>query len=192
MSLQKSDFEPRILRFAQYTRAASHFCKSSICSAARCVFSPTALLKKRTSFGCHCKSQISNPAYCASRNMHEPRHISASRRFAQRLDVCSHPPLCLKKDDHRSSFLRKGWDSNPRSVISRTHDFQSCALDQLSHLCVCCVYLTHYSLPPGIFPTTLNDYTTVRTRCQVFFAEILAFLRQNTHGRAFYIHACFF
>ena len=35
-------------------------------------------------------------------------------------------------------FLRKGWDSNPRSVISRTHDFQSCALDQLSHLCVLC------------------------------------------------------
>ena len=33
-------------------------------------------------------------------------------------------------------FLRKGWDSNPRSVISRTHDFQSCALDQLSHLCI--------------------------------------------------------
>ncbi len=33
-------------------------------------------------------------------------------------------------------FWRKGRDSNPRSVISRTHDFQSCALDQLSHLCM--------------------------------------------------------
>ena len=40
-------------------------------------------------------------------------------------------------------FLRKGWDSNPRSVISRTHDFQSCALDQLSHLCI-------YGLPWAI------------------------------------------
>ncbi len=29
---------------------------------------------------------------------------------------------------------RRERDSNPRSVISRTHDFQSCALDQLSHL----------------------------------------------------------
>ena len=31
---------------------------------------------------------------------------------------------------------RRERDSNPRSVISRTHDFQSCALDQLSHLSV--------------------------------------------------------
>ena len=44
--------------------------------------------------------------------------------------------------------LLRGWffcwrrerDSNSRSVISRTHDFQSCALDQLSHLSVRPVY----------------------------------------------------
>ena len=51
------------------------------------------------------------------------------------------------KKSHESfdswDFLRKGWDSNPRSVISRTHDFQSCALDQLSHLCI-------YGLPWAI------------------------------------------
>ena len=33
-------------------------------------------------------------------------------------------------------FWRRERDSNSRSVISRTHDFQSCALDQLSHLSV--------------------------------------------------------
>ena len=60
--------------------------------------------------------------------------------------------------------LRKGWDSNPRSVISRTHDFQSCALDQLSHLCVCCVYSGEcrdtIHLPPfrGIPRTALPLY----------------------------------
>ena len=55
------------------------------------------------------------------------------------------------------SFLRKGWDSNPRSVISRTHDFQSCALDQLSHLCVCCVYgdTVHFSAVPEYSPSRL-------------------------------------
>ena len=44
-----------------------------------------------------------------------------------------------KKPRKSRLFWRKGWDSNPRSVISRTHDFQSCALDQLSHLCRCVV-----------------------------------------------------
>ena len=34
----------------------------------------------------------------------------------------------------RPLLWRRERDSNPRSVISRTHDFQSCALDQLSHL----------------------------------------------------------
>ena len=37
---------------------------------------------------------------------------------------------------------RRGRDSNPRSVISGTHDFQSCALDQLSHLSIRAVQLT--------------------------------------------------
>ena len=37
---------------------------------------------------------------------------------------------------------RRERDSNSRSVISRTHDFQSCALDQLSHLSVRLAYYT--------------------------------------------------
>ena len=39
-------------------------------------------------------------------------------------------------DNRHCRLWRKEWDSNPRSVISRTHDFQSCALDQLSHLSI--------------------------------------------------------
>ena len=52
-----------------------------------------------------------------------------------------------------SYFWRKGRDSNSRSVISRTHDFQSCALDQLSHLCVCLFYAAF--LPERIFFTVV-------------------------------------
>ena len=62
-------------------------------------------------------------------------------RTSQELPLCIHTPIDKKKSPSPvglEDFLRKGWDSNPRSVISRTHDFQSCALDQLSHLCVLC------------------------------------------------------
>ena len=60
--------------------------------------------------------------------------------LSRKLPLVSHLPVTKKYPDPDGSryFLRKGWDSNPRSVISRTHDFQSCALDQLSHLCVLC------------------------------------------------------
>ena len=77
-------------------------------------------------------------------------------------------------------LLRKGWDSNPRSVISRTHDFQSCALDQLSHLCVCCVYdpfgVGTHSLVchPGVLPGPLRYYIITNGVCQAFGEKFFA------------------
>ena len=46
---------------------------------------------------------------------------------------------------------RRERDSNPRSVISRTHDFQSCALDQLSHL----------SVPTGLLYSIFSSLSSI-------------------------------
>ena len=97
--------------------------------------------------------------------------VSVNTRAAAHINFphflkCIYPiRIFTQKKKHPHSrmllFWRKGRDSNPRSVISRTHDFQSCALDQLSHLCVCCVYLRHYILSlRRIFPTMLRYYIT--------------------------------
>ena len=34
------------------------------------------------------------------------------------------------------NFWRRERDSNPRTSVSSLHDFQSCAFDQLGHLCI--------------------------------------------------------
>ena len=107
--------------------------------------------------------------------------------YTSSLDASSRPSCDTKNPriGGSSDFLRKGWDSNPRSVISRTHDFQSCALDQLSHLCVCCVYdpfgVGTHSLVchSGVFPGPLRYYITVMRVCQVFGRKFLTVIARK-------------
>ena len=127
-----------------------------------------------SSANCRARQFAEFRIFIAFNNKKRARYSPRRRFFAEPL-VCKHPDgfrlKCelafanAKRALFRLSPPRKkgtlmgalAWrrerDSNSRSVISRTHDFQSCALDQLSHLSVRLVY-----------------YITVHKKSQVFFS----------------------
>ena len=70
---------------------------------------------------------------------------------------------------------RRGRDSNSRSVISRTHDFQSCALDQLSHLSVpTCI---SYHIPPALSRLFQNFFGWLSVKLFFFNIPFFCLLR---------------
>ena len=60
--------------------------------------------------------------------------------------------------------MAERWGFEPQNAFDTLHDFQSCALDQLSHLSIfCCV--------SGAVPLTLVYFTVKAGKCQAFSAK---------------------
>lgn len=74
------------------------------------------------------------------------------------LQTKSPPDLTIQR-----VLLAERWGFEPQNAFDTLHDFQSCALDQLSHLS------TSFVLASGPCPSALHYNTANPGFCQAFF-----------------------
>ena len=71
-----------------------------------------------------------------------------------------------------SGLLAERWGFEPQNAFDTLHDFQSCALDQLSHLSI-------FGSAPEPQLKALNHNTRRNWFCQDFFAEKTVFFQKQ-------------
>ena len=77
-------------------------------------------------------------------------------------------------------LLAERWGFEPQNAFDTLHDFQSCALDQLSHLS------TSFVLASGPCPPALHYNTANQGLCQGIFSSFLDILKNSEGTRIFF------
>lgn len=132
-------------------------------TSVRCMWS-------RTPYGCMCI--MKNNGVYAQQERELP---CSSLSCAGFLQTKSPPDLTIQR-----VLLAERWGFEPQNAFDTLHDFQSCALDQLSHLS------TSFVLASGPCPSALHYNTANPGFCQAFFETFLCFFKSDAGALFFF------